>query len=408
MSYGFPFQMPPAVNRIIKRPLTEIERGFAAESYRSLQKKLRSLSIIPLFLFIISTSLLSSLTIGSIISPVFMLATIIVGLVVFRNSVRILQFRKKISDVLKDGTAIEVQGPAHRNRTARNVQSFAVGPISLIVTPEVSGRVQEGAQVCVLCIPKLKAALSINNIALVRSARIICPPNLEAMAEPTYPAAQQPMYPAAPAPVQPHYQQQPYQQAQTFARLDNMPKTYPTAPRTVLNQTVPQPVGYPQQVLGPAYSQPNQQPSMNCAACGQIIPRDASACPYCSHDYQSTQTPPKRSDEMKSEPLPLPPPPPDSESEVMQAKPLIGVTLVQSPYPQEKQPIESILPTDVACPYCENKMVFTNRYSSYYCEKCKTYPWRCKSCKHTMSTSLDHCPKCGAARTGVNLSKMGL
>jgi len=97
-----------------------------------------------------------------------------------------------------------------------------------------------------------------------------------------------------------------------------------------------------------------------------------------------------------------PPPPPDSESEVMQAKPLIGVTLVQSPYPQEKQPIESILPTDVACPYCENKMVYLNRYSSYYCKKCKTYPWRCKSCKHSMSSSLNRCQKCGAARTGVN------
>jgi hypothetical protein len=97
-----------------------------------------------------------------------------------------------------------------------------------------------------------------------------------------------------------------------------------------------------------------------------------------------------------------PPPPPDSESEVMQAKPLIGVTLVQSPYPQAQQPIESILPTDVACPFCENKMVFTNRYSSYYCEKCKTYPWRCKSCKHSMSSSLSRCPECGAARTEVN------
>jgi hypothetical protein len=46
----------------------------------------------------------------------------------------------------------------------------------------VLNMIQEGAQTTVLCIPRMRIALSINNVELMNGARIICPPSLESLA----------------------------------------------------------------------------------------------------------------------------------------------------------------------------------------------------------------------------------
>jgi hypothetical protein len=211
MAYGYPQQMTPTITRIIKRPLTDIERGFAAKSYRSLQRALRGIAIASLALVAI-TFLLSGVAVDPIFSFVLTLLTIIIGALALGMSANAIMIRQKMSDVLKNGTAIEVQAPAYKGRAAKNMPSFTIGPITLIATPEVLRLIQEGAQTSVLCIPKLKAALSVNNVGLERGGRITCPPNLEAMAETAYPAMQQPMAP--PQVAYPQYSQPATPQAQ--------------------------------------------------------------------------------------------------------------------------------------------------------------------------------------------------
>jgi len=205
MAYGYPQQMTSTITRIIKRPLTDIERGFAAKSYRSLQRALRGIAIVSLALFVINTFILSRVALDWSFSFVLTLLTIIVGALALGMSANAIMIRQKMSDILKNGTAIEVQAPAYKARAVKNMQSFTIGPITLIATPEVLRLIQEGAQTSVLCIPKLKAALSVNNVGLERGGRITCPPNLEAMAETAYPAMQQPMAP--PQAAYPQYNQ---------------------------------------------------------------------------------------------------------------------------------------------------------------------------------------------------------
>ena len=195
MAYGYPQQMTPTITRIIKRPLTDIEKGFAAKSYRSLQRALRGIAIASLALVAI-TFLLSGVAVDPTFSFVLTLLTIIIGALALGMSANAIIIRQKMSDVLKNGTAIEIQAPAYKGRGAKNMPSFTIGPISLIATPEVLRLIQEGAQTSVLCIPKLKAALSVNNVGLERGARITCPSNLEEMAETAYPVMQQPMAPS--------------------------------------------------------------------------------------------------------------------------------------------------------------------------------------------------------------------
>jgi hypothetical protein len=226
MAYGYPQQMTPTITRIIKRPLTDIERGFAAKSYRSLQRAMRGIAIASLALVAI-TFLLSGVAVDPTFSFVLTLLTIIIGALALGMSANTIMIRQKMSDILKNGTAIEVQAPAYKGRAVKNMQMFTIGPITLIATPEVLRLIQEGAQTSVLCIPKLKAALSVNNVGLERGARITCPPNLEAMAEPAYQAAQQPMAP--PQVAYPQYYQSPAPQAQppqpTYQQYEPPPPT---------------------------------------------------------------------------------------------------------------------------------------------------------------------------------------
>jgi hypothetical protein len=219
MGYGYAPQMAPAINRIIKRPMTDMERGLLTKSYRSSQRVLKMIAFIPLALFLMSYLLPMDDEIGSFFLTFL---TIILCVVVIGMSVSVLQFRKRMSEVLRDGTAIEVNGPAYRNRTARrNVQSFTVGPISLIMGIKDSSLIQEGAQVSLLCIPMLKIALSVNNNELVQGARIKCPPNLEATAEPVQPAARYPMAQPSQAAYSQHYPQPSQEQTPPYQEPPN-------------------------------------------------------------------------------------------------------------------------------------------------------------------------------------------
>jgi len=224
MAYGYPPQMAPATNRIIKRPLTDVERGFVVNSFRGMQKILRSLAPVPLLLFVVSFLLLSISSGDFVLTVIYYLIVIVMVVlcvVIIGMSGQMFQLRKKTSDVLMDGTAIEVQGLAIRKPASRNIQSFNVGPISLSVQQEDSRLIQEGARVSILCVPKLNIALSVNNIALTHGASITCPPNLEAMAEPVYPVSQQPIYQQQYQPPAPQSQPPP-----------NQPSDYPPPPGT--------------------------------------------------------------------------------------------------------------------------------------------------------------------------------
>jgi len=186
--------MAPAITRIIKRPLTDIEKGFAGKAYRSLQKALRGLAVASIVIAVLAIFLPGYLSDWAF-SFVLTLLAFIIGALAIGMSVNAIVIRQKITETLKNGTAIEVQAPAYKGRAAKNMPSFTIGPITLMATPEVLRLIQEGAQTSVLCIPKMKAALSVNNVGLERGGRITCPPNLEAMAETVYPAMQQPMAP---------------------------------------------------------------------------------------------------------------------------------------------------------------------------------------------------------------------
>lgn len=173
-----------AFNRIVKRPLTDPERQFVVGAYKMLQNGLRAIAIVSLVFYIMYTFVLSDLIIDETFSLMISVFMIAIGAVALGMSLNTLLMRKKISDAMREGMAVEVQGPAYKSRAVKNVPSWTVGPISLTATREMESLMQEGAQVSVLCIPKLKLALAINNYGLKHGVRAVFPPNLEAMAVP--------------------------------------------------------------------------------------------------------------------------------------------------------------------------------------------------------------------------------
>lgn len=201
------------------------------------------------------------------------------------------------------------------------------------------------------------------------------------------PQYQRPAYPAAQAPILPQ-NQQPYPQTQN----------YQASPQAAVSQSTSQPAASPAQAPATVTPQPGAQPMRNCPSCGRFIPKGASVCPKCNPAQQSVQASPKTPDVVKPEPSSAP------LKTIPQAATVPVIPLsempwdIQSPYPQEKQPADDLLPTDFACPNCGDKTVFVNRFSSYYCYRCKAYPWRCKSCKSSIPSNTDCCPKCSARR----------
>jgi hypothetical protein len=240
--------MASAPVRITKRPITDMERNFAVGAYKTFQKSVRVIAIVPLVLFFINYLLISRNSDLAIMSFVFGIINIVVAFVAIGMAISLLVTRKKIAQIMSGGSVIEVQGNAIRGRTTRNMPSFNVGPVSIFVTPEVSRLVVEGAPVSVVCIPQLKAALSINNAGLSRGARITCPPNIEMMAlqGPQPQQMQQPMI--APQPASPQY----YPQA--------APQAAPSQP-----------------------SYPQYTPAMGkCPNCGQLVQPHWQTCAFCN------------------------------------------------------------------------------------------------------------------------------
>jgi len=185
-SYAYPAQAAQPTTQVIKRPLTNTDLELFSRFYDNLRRGTKGLAIMSFvffFLFVILCYGLYDIISDWTINFVLGLFAFIIGIIAIIVSLRFVANRKRISDVLDKGTVIEVKGPAYRNRTARNVTAWAVGPISVMSRPgAVLNMIQEGAQTTVLCIPRMRIALSINNVELMNGARIICPPSLEALA----------------------------------------------------------------------------------------------------------------------------------------------------------------------------------------------------------------------------------
>ena len=157
------------------------------------------------------------------ISMMLIVFMAVMGAVSIGMSVNAIVIRKRISDAMMDGTAIEVIGPAYRTSGMRKGQTWGVGPISMLPTRGLERLIQEGMQTSVLCLPRMKAAIAVNNCGLKQGVRIMFPPNLEAMAVPMgavpmqqggqTPAAAYPVYstamPQAQAPQAPRYEDPP-------------------------------------------------------------------------------------------------------------------------------------------------------------------------------------------------------
>ncbi|MDQ1371619.1 MAG: hypothetical protein QG582_533 [Candidatus Thermoplasmatota archaeon] len=214
---GYQMQYPgaqaPAYNsRIIRRPLTDAERQLPGRFYKTLQNGLRGLAAFCLILFVLNTYVLSSVITDAIaydtVSTVLSVFMIVFGLVAVGMSVNALILRKKLAQTLANGTVVEVFAPAYRSGMGGKGPAWTVGPVSIMPSRGIDGLIAEGQPTSVVCVPSMKAAISINNCGLKVGTRIMCPPNLEMMATPVGP-----MPAAAPvqAPAYPPYGAQPVQ-----------------------------------------------------------------------------------------------------------------------------------------------------------------------------------------------------
>lgn len=198
--------------RVITRYLTDIERQAGANAYKKFQSSLRGISFVCLVFLIFNLFILPAMEAPEEVSMIFTIFMIVLGLAAIGMSIGSISLRKKIGDAMRKGTAVEVRGPAYRTSSNRNIPTFTIGPISIITTPEVRALLAEGMQTSIVLVPRLKAAISVNNVPLKNGARVNCPANLEAMAAPVDSMGMPMMQQQAPA-----YQQYPQQ----------MPPQYP-------------------------------------------------------------------------------------------------------------------------------------------------------------------------------------
>jgi hypothetical protein len=189
MSYGFSQPAPPSRNQVIRRPLTQEELTIGLKSYGGFQNSLRGLGIISLLLAIVTFYLYWEYIIDWSISLTLNLITLIFGLISLGMAINSFSTRKKLESTIQNGYGIEVRAPAYRNNQIAGqmpmkgkLQSWNVGPISILSTGEVEGMVHEGVHVCILCIPRMNVALSINGVPLRNIVPVVCSPNLENMA----------------------------------------------------------------------------------------------------------------------------------------------------------------------------------------------------------------------------------
>jgi hypothetical protein len=213
---GYPAQYPgaqaPAFNtRIVRRPLTDAERALPGRFYRTVQNGLRGIALACLIMFILSTYVLPAVIADEItydtVSTVLSVFMIVFGLVAVGFSVNAIVLRKRLGQALADGTVVEVLAPAYRSMTRGKGLTWTVGPVSIVQMRGIEGLMAEGQPTSVVCVPRMKAAIAINGCGLRTGMRVMCPPNLEAMAVPAgqMPVGapgQSPAYPAYGAPVQ--------------------------------------------------------------------------------------------------------------------------------------------------------------------------------------------------------------
>lgn len=203
IGYRPPMQMPiqaPVQNKIIRRPISEMEKQFAIGAFKNFQKTMVGPGIFAIVLLILNLFIFPSLGAPFEVLIIFQIFAIGFGIAALGASVNVILVRKKVQEALREGTAIEVQGPAYKNRANKNIMTWQVGPISIMSNRRgLDQMIVEGAPTSVLFVPKLKSAISINNMALRQNVRVTSPPNIDVMATPAAQGIQLPMQPAAPA-----------------------------------------------------------------------------------------------------------------------------------------------------------------------------------------------------------------
>ncbi len=220
---GYPQQYPgyqaPAFNmQIVRRALTDAERMLPGKFYKVVQNGLRAIAVGCLVMFILQTYVLSAFITDAItydtVSTVLSVFMIVFGLVAVGMSVNAIVLRKKLAQTLADGTVVEVLAPAYRSMTRGKGLTWTIGPISIVQMRGLEGMIAEGQPTSITCVPRMKAAIAINNCSLKTGLRIMCPPNLEMMATPVGPMPavappQAPTYPPYAVQVPPATQQAP-------------------------------------------------------------------------------------------------------------------------------------------------------------------------------------------------------
>ncbi len=186
MTYPVQYGQAPAFNQITKRMMADAERQFSVGVYRAVQKAARAISIACLVLFILNAFVLSVIVTDQFtldtLSMMMSIFVAVFGLMALGMAANSLVVLRKVVDAMAEGTAVEVIGPAFRTSMAKNAQGWSVGPVSMMATREGAKLLSEGAPTKVLCVPKLKAAIAINDVGLKDGMRISFPPNLESMA----------------------------------------------------------------------------------------------------------------------------------------------------------------------------------------------------------------------------------
>jgi len=182
--YGNP---PQADNRMIKRQMTDAERKLVIKSFKGNQKAMMILAPVPILLFVVIVfiSNAGSGTVLTVMYYLFIVIAVILCALILAMSAWLSRLKTKTSAALDDGTAMEVHGMAGKIQSSNKaVQSYVVGPITVSVKLEDSHLIHEGAQVSILCVPRLNIALSANGVGFEHGGWLKCAQDLEAMAQP--------------------------------------------------------------------------------------------------------------------------------------------------------------------------------------------------------------------------------
>ena len=185
--------------QIIRRPMSDGERSAALGYFNTLRSASRGVAVASIVLALLNLSL----TLGS--SPPVELAilltvlTLALGLSAMAVGATTLRTRGLLSSDLGEGSVVAVRAPAHLTKGGGGGQMWAIGPVSILKTPEVATLLFEGAQAEVAFLPGVKWAVSVNGAALKQGASVKAPPGLARMAQ-SLPAAhpqpgQQPLQP---------------------------------------------------------------------------------------------------------------------------------------------------------------------------------------------------------------------